>query len=389
MDNNLGVPQWGTCTPLRRHSYSAPPRLVLDGCIAQCSQLSDRLDKFFDKVRADRGHKKSDHNLDSVVHASVDELLDEILDTVVGKPRGKMAPRGQCHQCHRPLHHPDHVGVAPGINKCTLDHFDLCPGGRKSQKDWAGCPDEEETDYEDNPETEQKSTGLVASFHNQTGAEAKKVEQLDPNAIADALAKVASIADQVVLDDSDEDTDDEEERLLQEDIARLKIQVDNENQAKLQAEEKKKKEEKKRLKKERLAWLEKQKAELINQSRAFANKPAQHNARPGIGDKSGSNNLRDKAAELASKQQNKNNQNIHKDLQGLTIAGIRALPGITPAVEDYLVQLQSAIPSLAKTPTARSASGVSFQPTGVFQEQVGQHLAIMVVSRSMTQILCT
>jgi hypothetical protein len=82
--------------------------------------------------------------------------------------------------------------------------------------------------------------------------------------------------------------------------------------------------------------------------------------------KSGSSKtLKEKAAELAAKQQCKGAKGQHKDVEGLTIAGIRALPGMTPEIEEWMTRLQRAVPSLAKTPTAPSASGVSFQPPGV------------------------
>ena len=76
--------------------------------------------------------------------------------------------------------------------------------------------------------------------------------------------------------------------------------------------------------------------------------------------------LKEKAAELSAKQQSKDAKN--KMVDGLTIAGIRALPGMTPEIEAWMTQFQSSIPSLAKTPTAPSASGVSFQPPGVLPQ---------------------
>ena len=38
------------------------------------------------------------------------------------------------------LTHPNHVGIGSGVKQCTLGHYDLCPGGRKSGLDWTGCP---------------------------------------------------------------------------------------------------------------------------------------------------------------------------------------------------------------------------------------------------------
>ena len=333
----------GTCVPLRRKSFSAPSSLVLDGCIASCIKLSGQVDQVIDQARRIRFRS-----------ISVADLT--------------MSGRGQCHQCHRPVEHPDHIGVMPGLNKCTLSHFDLCPGGKKTQKDWAGCPEVESENASSLASTESKPTGQVTPASGPAGTDKQKAEQLDPNALASALMEEAKKAEQVVLDTSgdesdDEDTDDEEERLLQADIERLKLQVVQENQSRLDAEEKRKKEEKKRLKRDRLAQLAKQKADLINQSKAFRNKSS-NAATVQTGDNS---SLNAKAADLASKQQRKNAENNHKNLDGLTIAGIRALPGMTPAVEEYLLGLQSSVPSLSKTPTANTASGTPFQPAGVLR----------------------
>ena len=204
----MEVPKLDTCTSLRRHSFSAPS--LLDDCLAKCAKLSNQVTRVTDQARRHRAQSKSVSDLSSI-----------------GNTELKM-PRGQCHQCHRPLHHPEHVGVAPGVSKCTLEHFDLCPGGRKAQKDWAACPSDNELDddlsegQEDEvhqvpfaPAASMSSDEDKMDFHSQ------RVD-LDPTAVAKALAMEASRAENVVLDDSDEeDTDDEEEILLQEDITRL------------------------------------------------------------------------------------------------------------------------------------------------------------------------
>ena len=150
--------------------------------------------------------------------------------------------------------------------------------------------------------------------------------------------------------------------------------MDQEAQARLQVQER----EKKKLKKERLDRLEKKRSELIKMSKAFQTKtslPAQstepatrsvqssHVASSLAGD--GHRSLQVKASELAARQQRKAAENMHANLGDLTMAGIRALPGMTPEVEQYLATLQGGVPSLAKEPTGPSASGSSFQPAGV------------------------
>ena len=131
------------------------------------------------------------------------------------------------------------------------------------------------------------------------------------------------------------------------------------------------------IKKERLKQLEKQKAELLCHSKSYQVKnkvPAPALTRtsiptvqpPEAAGQVQNRALHEKALNLAAKQQQKSVRNLQKGDDGLTIAGIRALPGMTPAVEQFLTGLQATAPSLARTPNATSSTGVSFQPPGVF-----------------------
>ena len=109
------------CTPIRRHSHSAPARILLDGCLVKLDSLSQRFDTVLSTVR--QGRSKSLSVLDiscGVVTAEVDYILDEILREVVDRVPHIM-PK-QCHHCHRPLSHPDHKSVGSGINYCSLEH---------------------------------------------------------------------------------------------------------------------------------------------------------------------------------------------------------------------------------------------------------------------------
>ena len=374
-----------TCIPIRRHSYSAPPGLLIEGCLARVDRLSKQVDRVLYSVKQVRSKSVSD--LTSEVNTVVDTILDQILASVVGSRASTMTKPRQCHHCHRPLNHPEHTGIMSGINQCTLRHYDLCPGGRKTGNDWTGCPDYDDGSESDdshaqsNPETviniEDKQVNNILPGLGCT--------QLDPSVIAKSLAADVSKAEHVMLDqhvELSDDTDDEEESLLQEDIARLKLQVEQEAQARLEIEEKAKK-DKKRLKKERLARLEKQRAELMSQSRAFATRSAATSStdrfietvKPPVmtSDVTTGKTLQDKAAGLAAKQQRKAANSLYQEIDGLTIAGIRALPGMTPEVEEWVNRLQATAPSLAKAATAPSSSGVSFQPDGVLS---GQHALV-------------
>ena len=363
-----------TCTPIRRHSYSAPSRLLLEGCLAKVDRLSRQVDRVLDRVKQVRSKSVSD--LTSEVYTVVDTILDQILTRVVcSNMAGNMTKSRQCHHCHRPVNHPEHTGIMSGINQCTLAHYELCPGGRRTGKDWTGCP--ESDDESDSDDSHAQSTNLDTI----TDIEDKPANnllpgQLDPSAIANALAIDMSKAEHVLLHQQVEleDTDDEEESLLQEEVARLKLQLEQETCARQEQAKK----DKKRLKKDRLARLEKQKADLISQSRAFQTRPAASHTdrhtepvtRPVLTDEVVTGKtLQDKAGDLAAKQQRKAIQSLHQDIQGLTMAGIRALPGMTPEVEQWVTSLQGTVPSLAKAPTGPSASGVSFQPDGVLSGQ--------------------
>ena len=398
-----------TCIPLRRHSFSAPPSLVLDSCLDKAARLSKKLDSVIDRVRqnsrsvsdlsslavvgqseqVDKVVKQVSGCIRSVPESILDELLESIVATV------NMPSRGQCHHCHRPLHHPEHSGVGSGQNRCTLDHFGLCPGGRKAGKDWTACPTtDEDTDFDEN---EDEPTGTDDSLQvkvplkdeSSNSEEGLKLGKLDADSVSVSLAIAASQAERVLLDQEVvelEETEDEEERHLQEQIQKLQLQVELDSQAKLKAQERER-QEKKRLKKERLEKLEKKRADLMRSLQtktavpslpARSTEPASRSVSNsyvvGSGELEGSKTLQEKASGLAARQQRKTAENLHKNMDGLTMAGIRALPGYTPEVEQYLTQFQEIVPSMSKAPTAPSASGRSFQPAGVMLEQTrNQH----------------
>ena len=125
--------------PLRRHS-SAPSALLLDGCLRRVRSLSDQLDIVTDQVRKSMTLSVSTPDLTgslSVVHSFVEDLLSQVVSSQSRMP-GSVR---QCHHCHRPLSHPDHAGVGSGVKRCTLGHYELCPGGRRTGLVWTGCPE--------------------------------------------------------------------------------------------------------------------------------------------------------------------------------------------------------------------------------------------------------
>ena len=215
-----------TVPRIRRHS-SAPSSLLLDACLRKISSLSDQVDTVLDRVQK-VSKSKSEPNLSSGFHETVDSVLGELIDRTVEFSARKMVR--QCHHCHRPCSHPDHAGVASGVNLCSLDHYELCPGGRQTGAGWTGCPpsESEEDSHDENSAQDNASssstetvigegnlkTQLIINNHD----EEKKIEtKLDPKVVENAIAEAASKAYDVNVLEL-EDTNDEEEMHLQEEI---------------------------------------------------------------------------------------------------------------------------------------------------------------------------
>ena len=299
-------------------------------------------------------------------------LVEDLLSEVVQRSDCRMSKSTrQCHHCHRLLSNPEHAGIGSGVKQCTLNHYELCPGGRKTGPVWTGCPSSstEESDKEESRVTDGETTACVEGsevLKNVMSQLTSKLKidhtTLDPYSVAKSLLEEASKAEQVVLDrDSEhESSDDEEETILQSEIEKLRLQVKIDAE-KLKAEKK----EKKRLNRER---LEHEKAELLRQSKAQHKKPSilkssDTHSTPAA------DYLHQQAADLAARQQKDaadRRASTRAEAGNLTIGNIRALPGKASEVEQLLASLQALVPSLAKTPTAPSQAGSTFQPTGVF-----------------------
>ena len=75
------------CVPLRRHSFSAPASLLLDGCLAKVDCLSRKVDIVLGTVRQVRSKSFSVSDLFSGVEREVESILDEVLVRVILEAR--------------------------------------------------------------------------------------------------------------------------------------------------------------------------------------------------------------------------------------------------------------------------------------------------------------
>ena len=341
--------------------------------------LSEQVDRVTARLRS-----SSVPDLSSEGSRIVRDIVDQLLTSIVSQGECNMAKTRQCHHCHRPTDHPEHSGIGSGVNHCTLDHYDLCPGGRKTSSDWTGCPATTTDTEEQTNEFASDQTGLLSGRSSveslaktptnvwneeKPGDEdhtGKSDLMLDPEALRASILEAAAKADRVVLDHEDGSSDsDEEDKILQMEVAKLRLQVEQ-DEARLRAEKK----EKKLLNRLR---LEKEKAELLQKAktqRKFATPPP-----PPIDrslEQPASNHLHREAVNLAARQQKQaaDRQRSNTRTDQMTIGGIRSLPGSSTEVERLLAELQAIAPSLARAPTAPSASGPTFQPAGVYPGQM-------------------
>ena len=149
----------------------------------------------------------------------VDTVLDQLIaSVVVGQSVTKSRPR-QCHHCHRLLSHLEHNGIGGGVNLCNSEHYELCPGGRKTEKGWTGCQTtDEDTDMDERLESGNAALSSdkvqAVTSPNMFSTEGKpagelnketRATKLDPSVLSDADKFAVSKADQVVLDESFED----------------------------------------------------------------------------------------------------------------------------------------------------------------------------------------
>ena len=338
--------------------------------------LSGQLDRVTNQLHSQGSKSSSVPDLTSsagLVFDFVEDLLSQVLEISKAKMNKTKTAR-QCHHCHRLLSHPEHAGVGSGINLCSLPHYELCPGGRTGP-DWTGCPDDsfdESSDEEDIAGVEQTAAAALSKAEGDDAVNLKEDNVLEnnkmnisnptlnPYAVAKSLLEAASKAEQVVLDHDSDSSDDEEEKILQSEIEKLRLQVTLDEDTKKKAEKK----ERKRLNRER---LEKEKADLLRKSKLLQTVPPIVKVTESR-DNSSADNLHKKSADFAAKQQQEaadRRAALQAGSGNLTIGNIRSQPGNASEVERLLAGLQALVPSIARAPTAPSKSGPTFQPSGV------------------------
>ena len=121
------------CTPLRRHSVSAPPSLalrILETCQQRVSDLSVQVDVLSKVCREE--DQAGSHSLSVPVVARSKSLSDlsaqlpvVIMDSglaenmVEGDSKvPKTEKPRRCHQCHTPVEEMVHAGIRPGVGVC-------------------------------------------------------------------------------------------------------------------------------------------------------------------------------------------------------------------------------------------------------------------------------
>ena len=342
----------------------------LNSCLDKARGLSELVDRLTVKTRELRSKSLADLRCESVLGQGISKVT-------MGDNEQPPNPR-TCHHCHRLLNDPDHVGMPTGVDRCTLEHWEGCPGGKAGGRDsnggvWTACPAHEDADL-------RKDAGAGKALG--TGADQVDKQTGLPSNMEDAV----SILDQARLSmlnkngsghrdslssTSSDSSGEEEIKIRQEELEKLK-----KNLAKIAKD--KRKAEKKEERRVLMEKLDKERSELLAQSRALGDFHRSGNSASGLSSaisQSTEQNTRDRASDAlkqkvachaAKQQQHAADRAQTAQTTGLTMPGIRSLPGMTPEVEQYLSNFQSIMPSLAKPPTASVVPDVCFQPPGVF-----------------------
>ena len=286
-----------------------------------------------------------------------------------------------CHHCHAPQSNPAHAGIPTGSGNCTLQHWDECQlqkeeGYDKREKWWTGCPglsELERTKGEIDPDYDPDDSTEVIDD------EIQLKQQVPPN---DTIKEGMNLStnSKLSVDDSGEDTEDEEDRLAAEELDQLQQRIE-EREKQVKADEllalKVAQKEKKRS--DRLyqrGELERKRAELLKREKLVTEKRASMSIglsksapRSTVAAPKSSldaQNLKYKAAAHAARQQKAAADQANlQSANSMTIAGIREMPGMTQMVDGRMTRFQSTIPALATDPTATPHSTMQFQPPGV------------------------
>ena len=308
--------------------------------------------------------------LDSTVRHSLSDLRQETLVRMSGRT---------CHHCHAPQADPTHVGIPTGMGHCTLDHWEQCTlqqpdGYDKHKKLWTGCPSLDETREEGD-----RLVDITVDENDDDDKVTVKAADL-PKTVAEAAEKLeasAAAADKDFLeDDSEEDTEDEENRLALEEVEKLrqrielnKKQIDTDKALALKVARKQKKQaDRQKIEQQRADLLLAEKIQMQEKatlSRVTKTVPAVSSA------SAKSAQLKANAEAHAARQQQAAADRAQLANIGLlNIEGIRKLPGLPQQVEECLRNIQADVPSLARDPSTANNSGVHIQPSGVLDSRV-------------------
>ena len=410
----LSITLAGSHLGLRRHSFSAPPRLavcLISDCLERLDNLSGRVTRLTERTKEERlGQVREQlllvpgpiqrsqsvgdlHYPDLLSENIAREITDEVLTMVLNEvplPKSKVKSP-VCHKCHTPLSNEVHTGVPSGVGRCPLEHWHGCKGGISGGKDgkgkdWTACPTMLSSDEESDSDSERDDDTDLASPDrtvNTLGGEEKFPESLSAAAaslengltgksrLAQDLSPLSTL---VQSKEHGESSSSEDEELLEQraEFDKLQKQLEQlslDNKAAEKAERK----EAKRLKvvqeKEELARqtqiLREKQALLSSQSRsatvAAINSSSFSGTRP--------KDLKDKVAEHEAKKAQKAAAKLAKQQQKqgdvVTMSGIRALPDVRREVEDYITRLKAIVPTISTDPTAGGFSSTTFQPEGV------------------------
>ena len=223
-----------------RKFHSAPTRLSLaklDVCLDRVNQLATRVDKLTSETVKVRSRSLADIRGLSApgINLSGSNLIME--DDQTGEKQPGTRPR-TCHKCHCPLNDPRHAGVQSGVDNCTLDHWSGCPGDKQGGQDpngrpWAACPSLSEAYQLESLERKDEEVFSNASTLPATLEDAVKlIENLNIGVHKDVSSSSVSSGDS---------SDDEELRIQQEEIEKLKLDMAKMAKEKKRADKKEKK----------------------------------------------------------------------------------------------------------------------------------------------------
>ena len=356
--------------------------------------LSGQVEQLTDKAQVHRrAQSTSDISSANTPPSSSGQELSDMV--IIEREMAEQQPLSKiryCHHCHAPTDDPGHVGVPCGVGRCSLDHWQGCAGDIRGGKDshgkvWTGCDgDSSSTDEDDSqPEEEEDNEKVNAKKHL-------------PKTVAEAAKSLGFEHDEV----SESDSDDEEIRLQEEELAKLKAEVEL-NAALMAARAARSTE--RQLKKA------KRKEDLARELQLLREKQATMAAMSGAGaagyQSTGARNkdLKDKVSEHEAKKARKASAKLAKQSSqdaNITMAGIRSIPHIRRDVDSYITHIKLVVPPLSSDPTAggfittpllhpKQVEAQNKTPATkyVYVEELGQDIPVVESLKSMTPSTAT